>query len=92
VYLPIHIYLRIKHGKVVKRTTYSYKSVLYNFLKYLPVVWVIVCLVYLLSKDIEITATLSILIFSCYIIGHLKMLLLEYQRKRAGGKEKLWEK
>jgi hypothetical protein len=51
----------------------------------------IICLVFILTDDIEITLTVAVFIISCYVAGHLKMLLLEYQRKRAGGNEKHWK-
>jgi amino acid transporter len=92
VYLPVQIYLRKKHKKDVKRPTYSYKSLWVNFLKYLPWVLAIISLIFILTNDIEITMALAVFILSCYVAGHLKMLLLEYQRKRAGGNEKHWEK
>jgi len=91
VYLPVQIYLRTKNNKDVRRTTYSYKSLIANFFKYLPWVLAIICLVFILTDDIEITLTVAVFIISCYVAGHLKMLLLEYQRKRAGGNEKHWK-
>lgn len=92
VFLPIRIYQRKKAGKVKIRTTYSIKSVGYDFIKSLPSFFAIVCLIFLLSKDVDVTLSLGVLIFGCYLAGSLKILLYEYQRKRAGGKEKRWDK
>jgi len=91
IYLPVQIYLRKKHKKDIKRLTYSYKSVWGNFVKHLPLVLAIISLIFILTQSIEITIVLAVFILSCYVAGYLKMLLLEYQRKRAGGNEKHWE-
>lgn len=91
IYVPIHIYLRKKHGEAIPRTTYSYKSLSCSFLKYLPVLLLINCLVYFSSNNTELTTAIAIFFSSCYVASYLKMFLWEYQRKRAGGKEKRWE-
>ncbi len=91
IYLPVHIYRRKKAGKIKKRLTYSYKSLYLNFLKYFPVVLVAIFLIYLLTRDVEVTTGLGVFILSCYIAGFLRMFHFEYKRKRAGGEEKDWE-
>ena len=91
VFLPIRIYQRKKAGKAKIRTTYSFKSVCYDFLKSLPSFFAIVSIIFLLSKDVNVTISLGVLIFVCYLAGSFKILLFEYQRKRAGGEEKSWE-
>ncbi len=91
VYVPVQVYRRKKAGKVKKMTTYSYKSLLYHSIKDLPIVLFIISVIYIVSRDIEVTISLGAFILACYFVMCLKMLFWEYQAKRSGGKEKNWE-
>ncbi len=75
VYLPVHIWLRIKNGKAVQPTSASYMLVYKVCLVGLIILAIFSMLVYKMSQSLEVTSALGILGLSCIIAGGIKGLL-----------------
>ena len=79
--------LLIKKGKLKRVDTYSYKGVVRRTRVSLYIVIIVSLLVYAVSKSIEVTISLGILLLFGVVAGCLYGLLWEHQTKRRGGRK-----
>ena len=78
---------RIKTGKIIPRSTYSYKPFVRTSLIMLCFLIAVVLLVYLRTNSVEAAFTIAIYVSTVIVGGLVFGLLLEYQVKRRGGKK-----
>ena len=86
----IEVHSRIRTGKLIPRSTYSYQPFLRMSLIMLCFVIVIVLLIYFRTKSLEATLTIAVYVASIILGGLVFGLLLEYQVKRRGGRKVDW--
>jgi len=82
----IFVEVMINKGKLVRVDKYSYKPVFKRSMIHLSAAIAISLSIYLISKSIEASVTIGILLFFGVVGGFFYGLLWEYQTKRRGGK------
>jgi hypothetical protein len=83
----ILVNFKIKKGQLKPVETYSFKSVFIRSLLLFFLVIVLTVIIYLLSRSIEVTIGLGVLLLMGVVASLLYGLLWENQTKRRGGRK-----
>ena len=83
----IIINLMIKKGRLKQVETYSYKAVIKRSILFLFVVIIISLIIYFLSRSIEVTISLGVLLLMGVVASFIYGLLWENQTKGRGGRK-----